>query len=344
MISNVSAYIAGGDLYIFMNIYDIAKNAGVSIATVSRVINGSGPVSGKTRQEVERVMGELGYQPNVMARGLMTKSIRTIGALTIDVRDLFFSSSIFSIESDLKAYGYDLILCNTGDDIEQKKKYFKILLGKKVDGIILIGSVFREKRDNSHIMEAACRLPVVMVNGYVKGENIYCILSDDSKAMEDITLHLISNSRKNLAYIYDVDTYSSMEKLKGFKKAAQSNKRILILKAPKKGMDGGFLAVRSLLESKAPFDAIVCSDDIVASGALKGVLQAGVRVPQDCAVTGFDNSMVSRCTIPELTTVDSKIEYMSSLSVKYMLDALTGNKVPQKTVIQPEIIFRETSM
>ncbi len=326
-----------------MNIYDIARKAGVSIATVSRVINDSGPVSAKTRQEVMRVMNELGYKPNAMARGLMTKSIRTIGALTIDVRDLFFSSAIYRIESDLKAYGYDLILCNTGDDIRQKKKYLGFLLGKKVDGIILIGSVFREKKDNSHIMEAARKLPVVMVNGYVKGENIYCILSDDSKAMEDITRRLIRDSRKNLAYIYDVDTYSSMEKLKGFKKAVPPDKRNLILKAQKKGMDGGFLAVKSLLESKTPFDAIVCSDDIVASGALKGVLQAGVRVPQDCAVTGFDNSMVSRCTIPELTTVDSKIEHMSSLSVKYMLEALTGKKVPQKTVIQPEVIFRETT-
>src|SRR5689334_15616268 len=130
-----------------MNIYDIAEKAGVSIATVSRVLNGSSSVSEKTRKKVNEVMQDLGYTPNVFARGLMVNSMRTLGVMTIDVRDLYYANAIHTIELEARQRGYDLILCSTGEDINEKKKYLKLLLQKRVDGIILIGSVFKEKND-----------------------------------------------------------------------------------------------------------------------------------------------------------------------------------------------------
>jgi len=166
-----------------MNIYDIAQKAGVSIATVSRVINGNPSVSKKTREKVTKVMDELGYTPNVFARGLMVNSMKTIGVMTVDVRDLYYARAIQTIESVMRLRGYDVILCSTSTDIEEKRKYLKLLLQKSVDGIILVGSIFKEKDDNSHIIEASEKVPVVIINGDIHAKNIYTILNDDCEGV-----------------------------------------------------------------------------------------------------------------------------------------------------------------
>ena len=202
-----------------MNIYDIAQKAGVSTATVSRVINGSKSVTEETRQKVSAIMSEVGYTPNVFARGLMVNSMKTIGVMTIDVRDLYYARSIHAIENEARKLGYNVVLCNTGDDIWEKKKYLKLLLQKRVDGIILVGSVFKEKSDNRHITEAAAEVPVVLINGYLEGNNIYSIMCDDNGAVKSAVKQLADMGHKAVSYLYDVETFSGMEKLGGFKSA-----------------------------------------------------------------------------------------------------------------------------
>lgn len=329
-----------------MNIYDIAKEAGVSIATVSRVINGSSSVSEKTRKKIEDVMLKMGYKPNVFARGLMTNSMMTIGIMTIDVRDLYYANSIYTVDIETRRRGYDVIVCSTGENIDEKKKHLKLLLQKRVDGIILVGSVFKESTDNSHIIEAAGHVPVVMVNGYVNGKNIYSVVCDDCYATYSTVNMLIEKGHKEIIYIYDVETFSGFEKLKGFKKSMIENNLKLnessIIKTAS-GINGGYMAVDKILKSGIKFSALVAGEDILAAGALKRLAEEGINVPGDVAITGFNNSIISMCTRPELTSVNNKVEEISSIAVSVLIDAIEGKEAPEKTVVKPEIIVREST-
>ena len=166
-----------------VNIYDVSKHAGVSIATVSRVLNGNPNVSDKTRRKVLAVMDELGYTPNVFARGLGLNTMRTIGIMCSDSSDLYLANAINYLERGLRNNGYDAILCCTGYDLEAKQQYFELLRSKRVDAIILAGSKFVEMRprDNEYIIAAASKLPIMLVNGYLEGANIYSTICDDRR-------------------------------------------------------------------------------------------------------------------------------------------------------------------
>ena len=168
-----------------MNIYDVSGHAGVSIATVSRVLNGNPNVSERTRKKVLAVMDELGYTPNVFARGLGLDTMQTIGIMCSDSSDPYLAEAIYYLERELRSHDYDSILCCTGYDLDVKQKYFNLLRSKRVDAIILTGSKFVEMRskDNNYITEAAANgLPVMLVNGYLEEKNIYstgCYRRDD---------------------------------------------------------------------------------------------------------------------------------------------------------------------
>ena len=149
-----------------MNIYDIAKEAGVSIATVSRVLNGSENVRDLTRQKVEKVLKKYNYVPSAIARGLMTNSMKTIGIVTIDIRNLYYANVAHTIEQALRIIGFNSILCNTGYDIEQKIGYLRMLTEKKVDSVILVGSTFRDPLLDKPVLEISKQIPVIIVNAY----------------------------------------------------------------------------------------------------------------------------------------------------------------------------------
>lgn len=172
-----------------MNIYDVSKKAGVSIATVSRVLNGNPNVSEKTRARVHAVMNELGYTPNVFARGLGLGSIKTIGIMCSDSSDPYLAHAIYYLERELRVNGYDSILCCTGNSLETKQQYFNLLRSKKVDAIILAGSKFIEPKvkDNTYIIDGAQEIPIMLVNGYLEGDNIYSTVCDDRMAVHKAT-------------------------------------------------------------------------------------------------------------------------------------------------------------
>ena len=164
-----------------MTIYDISEKAGVSIATVSRVLNGSSNVSEKTKQKVLDVINQCEYTPNAFARGLGLNTMKTIGIMCADSSDLYLAKAIYYIEQKLRGNGYDSILCCTGYDLENKKSCMNLLITKKVDGIILVGSnfVYDKDTENRYILDAASQVPVMLLNAALEAPNVYSILSDD---------------------------------------------------------------------------------------------------------------------------------------------------------------------
>lgn len=328
-----------------MNIYDIAREAGVSIATISRVINGKDVVSQKTREKVEEILKKYNYTPNEIARGLVMNSIRTVGVMTIDIRDVYYANVAYTVEQELSRHGYNVILCNTGEDTKEKIKYMKTLMQKKVDGIILVGSVFKDASLDSYISDIAEKVPVVMINGYVDSKNVYSVICDDAYGISAVVDYLAGKGRRALVYLQDTDTYSSRSKVEGFKAGLDRNNLNMsenTLINVKKGLDGGYEGIRSLIERKHNFDAVVCGDDITAIGAIKCLKQQGIHIPGEVAVTGFDNSVLALCCDPALTSVDSWMTDMGKHAVEIFSKVMEGEKVRAKMVIKPKLIYRES--
>lgn len=326
-----------------MNIYEAAKRAKVSIATVSRVINNSPSVRLETQARVRAVLEEMKYTPNAIARSLAVNSTQTIGVLASDVRDSYYAAAIYTLEQALQDLNYNVILCNTGGALDKKKRYLRVLLEKKVDGIILVGSVFKEKTGNTHILETAQRVPVVMLNSQVDGDNIYSVVCDDASATERMVDHMILAGRRRIAYVYDVESFSGLAKLEGYRRGMERHgcnpggEAVIKTTA---GLEGGLQAAQALLSAKAVCQGVLASEDELAAGLLKGLLKAGWAVPEDIAVFGYNNSITARLTTPELSSADNKAEALALQSAAVLSQVLQGQAAPKTSSVTPDLIFR----
>ena len=206
-----------------MNIYDIAELAGVSIATVSRVVNDSPMVSEKTKQRVRKVMEENNYTPNVFARGLGLNSMKTVGLICPDVADAYMAKAVAYLEHNLKEYGYDCLLYCSGHGYEDRQIAVSTILNKRIDALVLIGSSYADDDADSeqveYIREAAKQVPVFLMNGYVRGDNIYCALCNDYDITFLTVSELIQSGRKRILFLSDSHSYSANQKLRGYEEA-----------------------------------------------------------------------------------------------------------------------------
>lgn len=322
-----------------MNIYDIAKQAGVSIATVSRVLNGSGSVSPATRKRVEAVLENSGYAPSAIARGMVSKSLRTVAVLTVDIRVPHYARTAHTIEREFARRGYEVILCNTCGDHDMALQYLKAVTEKQVDGVILVGSVFNEIGQNAEFSALLKNIPVVLANGSLDLPNAYSVLAEDADGVAQAVQYLLSIGRTRLVYVKDKDTDSAREKARGFLGSAHgylANSHFPVLETDD-SLEGGIQAVDQLQKLGIQADGIVCGEDLTAAGVVKGLLRSGIRVPEDVAVTGFNNSIYARICEPELTTVDNKPDLVA-LSCVQLLEALIAGEVCASVKIRPELI------
>ncbi|MDF2588769.1 MAG: transcriptional regulator, LacI family [Anaerocolumna sp.] len=331
-----------------MNIYDVSEKAGVSIATVSRVINGNSNVSEKTKQKVLAVMEEIGYTPNIFARGLGLNTMKTIGIMCADSSDPFLANAIFYIERELRKNGYDSFLCCTGYELKNKQNYLNLLLSKRVDAIILVGSQFLEfnKIDNQYIVEAAKEIPIMLINGHINKPNIFCTLCDDYQATYDVTNQLLEQGKKDILYLYTSKSYSGIQKLNGFKDALKETIQTInedyIRVCPSNISEAKDLLLR-IYDSGLHFDAILAAEDILAVGAIKFAKAKNIKIPDELSIIGYNNSLLSVCCEPELTSIDNHVETLSVTTVSSLMRVLNGQTVPNKTSISSDLIRRDTS-
>jgi LacI family transcriptional regulator/LacI family asc operon transcriptional repressor len=331
-----------------MNIYDISKKAGVSIATVSRVMNGSDKVSEKTRKKILDIMKETGYTPNAFARGLTFNTMKTIGLLCADCSDHFLATAISYLEKGFRSNGYDCILCCTGNELATRKNYLKLILSKKVDAVVLIGSTFIESdaKNNQYLIDASEEVPVVCINGFLDSPNIYCTLCDDSDAIFQVTSRLIQDGFQKPLFLYRSASYSGLRKLDGFQRACQkagielSEKQVLCY-------NSSINETRDLLlnyyDNEFSFDSVVAGDDELGVSTIKFAKEKGFSIPDDFSVTGYNNSKTGVCCEPELSTIDNKLEFICTNTVQSVMNLFEGQNVPRKTMVSAEYIKRGTS-
>ena len=335
-----------------MNIYDISEKAGVSIATVSRVINGSARVSPKTRERVLRVMEEQGYVPNAFARGLGLKSMKTIGLLCSNAGDAYLAQAISFLERAFRLRAYDCLLSCTGKELADRQKGLELLLSKHVDGVVLLGSTFVEDTDagNEYLRFAARRLPLLLLNASYPCDNVFCVLCDDYRGTLEATQYLIDSGRKDILYLYHSRNYSGQKKLAGYRAGLASRglpvreELIRFFAEDKSSVPAVRDHILALDAGGLAFDAVLTSEDVLSVGAAKYARIKARSVPESLSIIGYNNSSFCLCCEPELTSIDNKLETLCNACVSTMLTVLNGGEAPQKTVFTAELVRRGSTM
>lgn len=331
-----------------MNIYDIAQKAGVSIATVSRVMNNSDKVSEKTKKKILDIMQETEYVPNAFARGLTFNTMRTVGLLCANVSDPFWGTAVSHLENFFHSKGYDCLLCCAGYGLSSRKEYIKLLLSKKVDAIVLVGSTFVDSNmaNNQYLFDASNEVPIVLINGFLDHPNFYCTLCDDTEAVCNVTTQTLNNGFRDILFLYRADSYSGRHKQNGFINAF-NNAEIEIKPEQFLQLSGSIHDIRDYLseyyDNIFKFNAVIAGDDELAISALKMAHQKKLNIPNDFCVIGYNNTNTGLCCEPELSTLDNQLELVCSTAVENITDLLNKKDIPQKTIISAKYIKRDST-
>ncbi len=317
-----------------MNIYDIARLSGVSIATVSRVMNGSDKVSGKTRRKVLSVIQQEGYTPNLLAQGLGQGTMHAIGIMVPEISDLFMSSCVSYLESLLLSHGYNYVLSSSGFAQDKKEACARALLSRQIDALLLVGSTYagHEKSDTDFVRSAAAQVPVFIINGSVEGENIYSSVSDDKKAVYSVVTSMIGSGRKRILFLSDSRSYSANEKLEGYEQALLASS-LPLLGELRMHVPSGIHDVRDLLLQyrNLSFDAVLAANDSIAVG-------------EDLVIVGYNNSTFAECCEPELSSIDNGLKEICEKTVQRLMRVLDGDQDVEKDVTVPcRLVRRNTT-
>ena len=284
-----------------MNINEIARLAGVSRATVSRYLN-NGYVSSEKKEVIRRVIQETGYQPSSQAQTLRTKKTSLIGVILPKINSDTISREVEGISDILTRRGYQLILANTNNDVEEELKYLSLFKERQVDGVVFIATMFTRKHKQ---MLKDYKVPIVILGQHLDGYP--CIYQDDHKAAFQVTEKLAEKGKK-FAYIgvTDKDEAVGACRKKGFMDAIHKAKLELVPERMKIGsftMDSGYEMAKELFEEEPSIDSLVCATDTMAVGAMTYLKEIGLRIPEDVQIAGIGDGVPGKIVEPKLTTV-----------------------------------------
>ena len=268
---------------------------------------------------------------------MMNEKKRVIALLTADIRVAHHAQMVYTAEQELVHLGYDVRIANTNADVKTTAGYLGAFAQDGLDGVMLIGSVFSGIASDPMVKPYLEGIPVVLANGRLESEYACSVLLDDAAGAADATEHLVAMGKRNLWFVQDLNTTGAQAKREGFLKAVETfGVRGRVIEAHR-SIEGGRKAAKDLVASCRQFDGIVCSEDVTAVGVVKGLMNAGLRIPQDVAVTGYNNSIYARICEPNLTSVDNKVEFVAKSCVKLLERMMNGEK-PQNEIIRPEIV------
>lgn len=324
-----------------MNIYDIAEKCGVSIATVSRVLNNNPNVSAATRAKIQAVMDEENYSPNAFARSLGSGNTRMVGVLCADIRDSHYAGMVSTLEAQLRQRNLPVLLRCSGLSAEEEKQALEAMVNSKVDAILMVGSAPREDAQNDPIRQAAKQVPVILLDSYVDDKNVHCVTSDQRGVVMDLVAQLMGRQRRRILFLRDQLTYSCQQKIDGYLDAlaaAGVEPDPSLIVAAGQQMEDVNNCIKQLLINRVTFDAVIGAEDLLALGAQKSLGRTGLNMP----IIGFGNSLAGRYATPELTTVDTAPEELCAAGIRMLDDLLAGKEVTDHVIIPAHLIQRDT--
>lgn len=311
-----------------VTIKDVAKKAGVSTSTVSRVVGNYGYVSNSTKLKVEKVIEELDYKPNALARSMITKSTKTIGIVVTDITNPFFASVIRSIEDVLWESGYAILLANTDENVERERAVVSAIIERQVDGLILVPS---ENKLKPHLEILNKRdIPVVLVDRMVEGLPADVVMVDNENGAYTAVNHLISMGHKKIGMIIDdLNISTNSERLLGYKKALHSAGLPFdasLIKSCKFTSKSAFdLASQMLSQDDRP-SGLFCANNFMTLGTLQAIVQAKVKVPEEISIVGFDDIYWFSTGSQQVSTVAQPVKDLGVEAANRLVNRLRGDK------------------
>ena len=325
-------------------IKDVALLSGVSVATVSRVINNSPKASQASRDAVFKAMHELNYHPNANARALAHQNNETLGLIVADVSDPFFGTMVKAVEQVAQATGNFLLIGNGYHDAAKEKHVIEQLIGHRCSGLVVHAKMLPDEE----LIQMMSYVPgMVIINRIVPGFESRCVALDDRYGSWLATRHLIQEGHKKIGFLCSNHLISdSQDRMQGYLDALQEHnipvdERLISRGSPDEL--GGEAAMTELLSRGQQMTAVVCYNDSMAAGALSVLSDNGIEVPQELSLVGFDDVLISRYLRPRLTTVRYPIIAMATQAAELAIALAKGGPLPQTThMFSPTLVRRHS--
>jgi DNA-binding LacI/PurR family transcriptional regulator len=326
-------------------IYDVARLAGVSTATVSRALNGTGQIAPTTRVAIEAAVEQLGYRANTIARSLVTKSTQTIALLLPDISNPFYAALVSGIQQHALSHGYTMLLCTTEGDAEREEQYLSLLRAKQVDGALVDGLRLPPDRIARFVKDG---FPIVCLDRDIASNSIPLVQVDNRLGGRLATEHLLGLGHTRIGHVTGAHVLGiSEERLAGYWEALvnagiETDPRLVA-----EGHfteEGGYAGARALLAASPDVTAVFAANDLSALGVLNALAESGRRVPDDVSVVGFDDLRLSAFTSPPLTTIRQPATEIAQLATELLLDLTRGKEVKQlRHLLEPTLVVRAST-
>jgi len=343
-----------------VTLLDIARACGYSVSTVSIVLSEaplSQNVAASTRKRIREMARHLGYHPDAYARSLRRRHSQTIAVLAFDLSDPFCIPIVRGIQSGLQPGNYLPLLMDTQTQRKLFDSYLKMILERRAEGVIVIASwIFEETNLLADIKKN--QVPIVILGRDMTQRKINSLLVDNEAGGSMAMRHLIELGHWQIAVIRGPDElFDSEPRWTGVRTAAAKagiklDPRLVMqlpnLMDPTSGFEGGREFVKQMLDSKRPFTAVVAFDDLTALGVVRGLSDAGLRVPEDCSVVGFDDVLPARVATPAITTIRQPLEEMGLQAAQWTIEAIKAREsgsapAAQVYMAQPELVLRAST-
>jgi LacI family transcriptional regulator len=327
------------------NIYEVAELAGVSLATVSRVINpGAGArVSDKTREKVLDAMRRLGYQPNSIAQSLATRSSNAVGVLVSELHGPFFGAMLSSIERTLRAAGKFVMVATGHNQEAQERDAIRFLVSRNCDALIVHVEQLSDKFLVEHDHNTT---PIVVMNRKVRGLADHCFSLNNELGGYLATQSLLKHRHKRIAYVSGpLGWVDAKQRLQGHKRAlAEAGVKFdeRLLHEGDYHETGGQEALNALFAKNVPFTAVVCANDDMAAGAMAAAHERGLDLPRELSIVGFDDAPISRYVYPKLTTIQFPIGEMGTMAARWVLKHVYDQPQDVQQAFEPRLIERDS--
>lgn len=329
-----------------IKIVDVAAKAGVSAATVSRVLNAPEGVKEGTRQKVIRAIEELGYYPNAAAKNLRSQRTMTLGVIAQDINSAYFTEIIKGIENMAYARKYKVIICDAENQKDKEREYLSLLMDRTIDGVLMIAPLISDE-EISQIAEKGYAIGVI--GREIKHDRIPCVHTDNVKFSKEVVEHLMANGHRDIVFLSGYpEAIDSYERLEGYLKALRDHQipfRPELVENGNFNENGGYEAMLRLFAKGLRFTAVFAANDEMALGVYKACAEKGVRIPDDLAVVGVDNNRISKYIKPTLSTVNQPKYTMGAILTEKLIDQMNEDTFSHKRVfvVDSEVIVRESS-
>jgi len=334
-----------------ITIYDIAKEAGVSAATVSRVLTNSANVRPEKKEKVLKLIQKYNFKPNALARGLSDTRSKVIGIVVADIRNPYYAQMFVACEVAADKAGYTVLLCNSFGQKEKENEQLDKLQEQRVDAIIQLGGASDDLIPDPEYVEHVKRLlhsiPVI-ITGKLEGTDCYCVQIDSMKAMDLLMEHLIELGHREIGLVGGrLDVYSTLEKVQRYKQILQKNqityREELVEPSETYDNESAYLKMNEMFENGRIPTAIIAINDFSAAGIMRSILEHGYRIPEDISLVSYDNTYITELLQPNLTSIDYNYERYGEVLVETAIAAVEGKEIPKLQLVCPTLVVRESS-